>query len=206
MADTRTIHPMPMKPVEDPPTVRGPTSHSPLPMETPSAIMLGPRTYRNSCFVLIRPLILKTSSGSGKSVSGKGGRLFPICIVSPDTTTFSLGSSSSFRPQIFLQPNAYVDERPSRRLAHRTRRQCGAATDGRAVYLSRGGKGVLILDSRGADRTQSPSGPAGRSQGKRSKSFWAAYGLLPSMPGRSRVLGLASELGAIVGAENVLTE
>src|SRR5439155_25648937 len=59
----------------------------------------------------------------------------------------------SFRPQIFLQPNAYVDERPSRRLAHRPPRQCGAATDGRAVYLSRGGKGVLILDSRGADRT-----------------------------------------------------
>src|SRR5207247_11065832 len=94
MADTRTIHPMPMKPVEDPPTVRGPTSHSPLPMETPSAIMLGPRTYRNSCFVLIRPLILKTSSGSGKSVNGNGGRLFLICIVSPDTTTFSLGSLS----------------------------------------------------------------------------------------------------------------
>src|SRR5207247_2795346 len=47
-----------------------------------------------------------------------------------------------------------------------------------------------------------PSGP----WGKRSKPFWAAYRLLPSMPGRSRVLDLASELGAIVGAENVLTE
>ena len=83
-----------MKPVEDPPTVRGPTSHSPLPMETPSAIMLGPRTYRKSCFGPIRPLILKTSSGSGKSVKGNGGRLFPICIVSPDSATFCLGSAS----------------------------------------------------------------------------------------------------------------
>src|SRR5881296_986098 len=39
---------MPMKPVEDPPTVRGPTSHSPLPMETPSAIMLGQRQRRTA--------------------------------------------------------------------------------------------------------------------------------------------------------------
>src|SRR5439155_19559668 len=70
------------------------TSQSTLPMETPVGIILGPRTYRNSCFVLIRSLILKTCSDSGKSVSGKGGRLFPICIVSPDTTTFSLGASS----------------------------------------------------------------------------------------------------------------
>ncbi len=68
-------------------------------------------------------------------------------------------------------------------------------------------KGVLIFDSRGADRTFAASvGFRGMFGGKRSKPFWATHRLLPSMPARSRNLGVASELGRIVGAENVITE
>ena len=55
--------------------------------------MLGPRTYRTSCLGPIRPLMLKTSSGSGRSATGSGGRLTPICTNSPVTASF-FGPSS----------------------------------------------------------------------------------------------------------------
>src|SRR5439155_1360191 len=50
--------------------------------------------------------------------------------------------------------DAYADERPSTRFAHSKRRERGAATDSRAVYLPRRGKGVLIFDSRAAHETR----------------------------------------------------
>src|SRR5437867_4965644 len=111
---------MPTKPAA-PPTVRGPTSHSPLPIETPSAIMLGPRTYRRSCLGPMRPLILKTSSGSGKSVTGNGGRLTPIWSVSvasmPPCSDSRLGDLA----------NAQT---PISRRRKEDRRSTGAATAG----------------------------------------------------------------------------
>ena len=51
--------------------VEGPSSHSPLPIEIPSAIRLGPRTNFTTS---LRPRwgTPKTSSGSGRSTTGKG--------------------------------------------------------------------------------------------------------------------------------------
>src|SRR6266480_3627426 len=65
-----------------------------------------------------------------------------------------------------------------------------------------------MSDPRRGSRTANVGNAEPRRTGpsNRSKPFWSATCLLPSMPARPRVLGLASELGPIVGAENVLTE
>jgi hypothetical protein len=53
------------------PTFSGPSSHSPLPIEIPSAIRLGPRTNLTTS---LRPRwgTLKTSSGVGRSATLSG--------------------------------------------------------------------------------------------------------------------------------------
>ena len=63
------IQPTPTKPRV--PTLRGPSSHSPLPIEIPRAIRLGPRTNFTTS---LRPRwgTPKTSSGSGRSTTGNG--------------------------------------------------------------------------------------------------------------------------------------
>lgn len=67
-------HPTPTNPKV--PTACGPSSHSPLPIEMPSAIRLGPITNWTICSTPIRGT-LKTSSGSGRSSTPSGGRLTP---------------------------------------------------------------------------------------------------------------------------------
>src|SRR5205809_956091 len=64
------------------------------------------------------------------------------------------GETPDFDPKSSSNLDAYADERPSTRFAHSKRRERGAATDSRAVYLPRRGKGVLIFDSRGAHETR----------------------------------------------------
>ena len=58
------------------PTLRGPRSHSPLPMAAPRAMKLGPTAYLNASF---RPTFgtFQTSSGVGRSATSSGGRLTP---------------------------------------------------------------------------------------------------------------------------------
>jgi hypothetical protein len=65
------IQPTPTKPSV--PTFRGPSSHSPLPIEIPREIRLGPRTNFTTS---LRPRwgTPKTSSGSGRSTTGNGSR------------------------------------------------------------------------------------------------------------------------------------
>jgi hypothetical protein len=58
------------------PTACGPSSHSPLPIEMPSAMRLGPTTYMTISRGPIR-LTRKTTSGSGRSSTARSGRLRP---------------------------------------------------------------------------------------------------------------------------------
>ena len=74
MADTVITQPMPMNPNE--PTACGPSSHSPLPIEMPRAMRLGPMTNWITCLGPSRET-LNTSSGSGRSSTASGGRLLP---------------------------------------------------------------------------------------------------------------------------------
>jgi hypothetical protein len=73
----------------------GPSSHSPLPSDTPSAIMLGPSTHIT---ISLGPIFetLKTSSGVGRSSTASGGRLTPICrLVACPCGEFVMSVSSS---------------------------------------------------------------------------------------------------------------
>src|SRR5215207_7918565 len=67
-------NPIPVQPLW--PMARGASSHSPLPIDRPRAIRLGPTTR---VIVSFRPIrfVWKTSSGSGRSSTPSGGRLTP---------------------------------------------------------------------------------------------------------------------------------
>ncbi len=69
-AEMRMTQPMPTKP--NCPTACGPSSHSPLPMEMPRAIRLGPTAYMNSSLAPSRRTP-KTSSGAGRSSRARSG-------------------------------------------------------------------------------------------------------------------------------------
>lgn len=75
------------------PTACGPSSHSPLPMEMPSAIRLGPSAYLTSSLGPIRRTP-KTSSGVGRSVTGRSGRLTPSAYV-PVTAASAVPSTGA---------------------------------------------------------------------------------------------------------------
>src|SRR5574341_1302135 len=103
-------HPSPRKPYLE--NARGPNSHSPLPSETPSAIMLGPRTHIT---ISLPPIFgtLKTSSGVGRSSSGSAGRLTPICtLFFCSGAGFVMSVSSSRRVVVLIGPPAANRDRP----------------------------------------------------------------------------------------------
>lgn len=83
--------PTPTKPYW--PTACGPSSHSPLPIEMPSAIRLGPMTNAIICLGPIRRT-LNTSSGVGRSATARSGLLTPSGAVErADTSVISASPS-----------------------------------------------------------------------------------------------------------------